>query len=215
MFLLVGAFAFPPLKNWLFCQFGMFELTKENRELAKNWCDFIIICCQIVLVMVVGGIVVTDSLTKWIVQVGYEIREEIQDLITQPNTYGPLTERQWRLHTCLDRLDFLEKQIRSCDLLLLPKRVSQASTVVYRIYGLFDPHGYGKMLSKLLRLVSLDGLGLTRGLLPIAWALQMRFAAAFPGGVQGLFGFAFFWLMLMTAAVKMFMDYPAACVVSL
>lgn len=211
LLILTGALAFPPLKDWLFCRLGLFDLPKEDRESLKNWCDSIVILCQLILVLVVGGIVVTDSLTKGIVRVGEQIREEIDSLIAWADIYGPLTSRQARLHALMKELEGIEVRIEADGLWTLPSDVRRAFRIVQRIYSLFDIGEVNRIAGFFFSGGSFGPL--VAAVLPFVLGLQMRITAAFPGGLQGLIGFVAFWVMIMAGMAKMFLDYPAACVI--
>jgi hypothetical protein len=54
----------PELHTIWFCKLGFLQdSSKEDREVAKYWCDWTVLICQSFLFLIVGGVVVTEEIT--------------------------------------------------------------------------------------------------------------------------------------------------------
>jgi hypothetical protein len=62
----------PYLHTLWFCNVGLQRFSSEGREIAKYWCDWVVLICQFSLFLIVGGVVVTEQFTD-------QIRTRIQN----------------------------------------------------------------------------------------------------------------------------------------
>ena len=183
------AFAIPPLRNYLSCTvFPLRNVNLETREAIKNWCDFVTLTCQVLLVLMVGGILITDKIANAWRSRAEKIQIEIERMMESIRT-GSASPRLVQYVTELENLK------RGVTWLNFPTRLARVSVITDRIYDLAVPKLFN---------MSIDAP-------PMLILLGMRLQSNFPGGYYGVFIFGLFVAMISSTVVKTYFDYAAVC----
>ena len=95
VFLIAVIAAIPPAKDFVFCNWTSFsKISKPGGEDIKNWCDFIIIFCQVAIVLTIGGVIFSDGIVKWNRDRWEELQRQLEEITEALQAAAPLTPKQ-------------------------------------------------------------------------------------------------------------------------
>jgi hypothetical protein len=156
-------------------------ISNERKDEIKSCCDFAIICLQILIALMIGGIAVTDALAAF-------VRTKFAELENNEK------RRIWRTQFALLR-DILSiyKEIRQTSQERRLLRTSKSFLTILRNLFKF----YELLRSDLGRLW--------------ARILFFRLASSFPGGFYGVAAFILFEALIIIQVVKTYFDYAQTC----
>jgi hypothetical protein len=186
--------AFPLLKDHLFCAVPSLRgITAEKREAIKNWCDFVALCSQVVLALMVGGIIFTDRIAgAWRTR-AEKIQAELEQMSEAILKGEASTTIGRQLAGYMQQLETLKRGVTWFN---LPVRLVRASSIAEHIYGVVLPDAYKILFSNLP---------------PTAALLGIRLLVNFPGGYSGTRIFGVFVVMIASGALKTYLEYPPVC----
>jgi hypothetical protein len=204
----------PPIKDLVFCKFSIFrDVASTESNKIKNWCDFISVSCQIVLVIAIGGFVFTDGIARWIHQRSEMIQTHLLEITEAIHTEAgaQLTPRQDALSKCREQID---KAKQGINLKNFPTRIREISNIIDNMYKLLIPDAPPPVRFVLRHLAPvpfplnyIPGFRNNR----LIVLMSMRYGLAFPGRFYGGLAFLVFLVMVCSFALKTYFDYPATC----
>jgi hypothetical protein len=203
----------PPIKDLVFCEFAIFRDTaRTDADKIKNWCDFISVLCQIVIVIAIGGFVFTDGIARWIRHRSEALQIQLLEITEALHTGAgtQLTPRQESLLKCQQQIDKAKQGINLRNFLV---RIREISNIIDNMYKLLLPDS--PRLNFVVRHLApvpfpfnyIPGFRNNRFII----LLSMRYGLAFPGRFYGNLAFGVFLLMVCSFALKTYFDYPATC----
>jgi hypothetical protein len=186
--------ALPPIKGHLFCTSPSFRsVTVEEREIIKNWCDFVVLFCQVLLALMVGGIIITDRIAgAWRAR-AERLQTELEQVTEAIRTGGASTPIEKELAGYMQQLETLKRGVTWFN---LPTRLFKASSIADDVYRGAIPNIFVMFPVQVPRTAIL---------------LSMRMASSFPGGYYGMNIFILFVIMIASGALKTYFEYPPVC----
>ena len=186
VFLIAVIAALPPAKDFVFCNWTSFsKISKPGGEDIKNWCDFIIIFCQVAIVLTIGGVIFSDGIVKWNRDRWEELQRRLEE-ITEALQAAPaanLTSRQRSLRKKHTEIEDIRNGIKLTNLL---GKIGDAMYVIESMYAELVPDSrivdfMGNFIHLPFPLSIIPGLRTNR-----LWIfLALRYTSTFPGGVYG------------------------------
>jgi hypothetical protein len=125
----------PPLKNFAFCAI-FHEINRKDFDEIKNWCDFVVVACQIVIVIAIGGFVFTDGVARWMRQRSESLQTQLLNITEALQTGAQLTPRQQSLLQYQDQIDDAKRGINLRNIFT---KVREIGNIVDNMYKLLAP----------------------------------------------------------------------------
>jgi hypothetical protein len=202
--------AIPSAKDFVFCKWTSFsEISKPGVEEIKNWCDFIIIFCQVVIALMIGGVIFADGIVKWMRDRSEELQRQLEEITEALQATAHLTPKQQSLRDKPQQIDDIRTGIKITN--LFPK-IRDAMYVVESMYNdmVPDSHIVNFMGNFIYLPFPFDVIPGLRG--KRLWVfLVFRYTSTFPGGVYGMIAFTLFIAMIAVTVAKTYFEYAPVC----